>query len=314
LQIYIAATTNALAMDLNRQCYSDGSGIIGYINTTSGIVTAGTTVTLLPKASAPSLYNNDIPLAVRYLQPQITGNGQNVLGTPILIGSSVYNSPTTVASVNGNNTFTTADNFKALGVYQPVYKLDGSNAPVNDMTGLQAMVSSGDTYMGMNGATDASWNAYKDTNSGSAKTFAMTDLNKAFINANTTGNVKIIVMNMTEFQKYAESLTTVTASSSYSLYRFGPQDPIFGGWKGLSYMGGAAAVVLDYDCPDDRIYLLSPEYLFHAEYQPLQFEPGTLGLGNRIAQQVDYEFVCDLMGNIGTFVRSSNAVLTNRVG
>jgi len=291
LQFQMQAVTNAMAMDLNRQAYGDGTATLAYA---SGSGTSTTTINLKPKNAASTLYNNDIPLAVRYF----------TIGMKIKVGS---NAVTTVASVTGDNTIT-VDDAQTFSNGDSILKYTGSDTLASEMDGLAAMVNTGDTYMGIDGATDATWNAKVNTNSGVAKTMAnsVTDLNNIFLQSAATGNPKLILMNFTEYQKWAETLT--------DQMRFQGSGELYGGWSGLKFMGGKATVVLDYDCPDDRIYVLSPEYLFRADYQDLEFEPGTLGNGSRLVQQLDYEIVADWMGNIGTVLRSAHGVLTNRVG
>lgn len=288
LQFNMKATANALAMDLNRQAYGDGTATLAY---TSNSGTSTTTVSLVPKATASTLYNNDIPLAVDFF----------AIGLKIKIGS---NAVTTVTGITGDNTITVAD-AQTFNQYDAVVKQSGSSTTATDFTGLAAIVNT-TTYMGIDPTVDATWKGQVDTNGGAAKTFAVTDVDAIFAKANATGSVKFLLMNRTEFTKYGESLT--------SNVRFTRTEALSGGWQALEYMGNNAMVVLDYICPDDRIYVLSPEALMRAEYQALEFEPGMLQSGQRLVQQLDYEVVADLMGNFVTDLRSANGVLTNRVG
>jgi hypothetical protein len=77
-------------------------------------------------------------------------------------------------------------------------------------------------------------------------------------------------------------------------------------------MGGNAKILLDYDCPDDKIIMLSSEDLIFGEYQPLEFEKGTDGNLLKIAQQLDYEVTASWMGNIGTTARGAHSLLENK--
>ncbi len=90
------------------------------------------------------------------------------------------------------------------------------------------------------------------------------------------------------------------------------KEVLYGGWAGLSYMGGVAQVLLDYDCPDDRIYFLSTEDLIYGEYQPLEFERGTDGTLLKLAGKLDYEVTASWMGNIGTDARGAQGMLANK--
>lgn len=289
LQNQIMQTVNATSMDMNRQCYSDGTATLAYA---SGSGSSATTINLKPKAAASTFYNNDIPLAVRYF----------TVGMLIKVAS---NAITSVTAITGNNQITVAD-AQTFSNNDAIVKQSGSSTTASEMTGLASMVNTGTSYMGVDGATVAPWNAYVDTNNGVAKAFDVKDVNKGFLSVNAIGNASIILMNQTEFEKYGESLTDQV--------RFSKTDVLSGGWIGLDYMGGNATVILDYDCPDDRIYILSPEYLFRADFQDFEWEPGTLQNGMRITQKLVYEFVADWMGNVGTVLRAGHGVLTNRVG
>jgi len=246
----------------------------------------------VPKATASTLYNNDIPLAVRYFP----------IGTVISVGGDAR---TKVTAITGDNQITVADS-QTWSNYDAIVKYDGSDEIASEMTGLGAIVDDSSIYMAINPSAEATWKAYKNTNSGSAKTFVKGDFNHAYNRANVTGKVKFLAMNMTEFEKYGESLT--------DLVRFQKSDILAGGWNGLDFMSGQAKILMDSDCPDDRVYFLSPEELMRAELQPLEFEAGTLQGGQRLAGTLNFEMVCDTMCNIATAKRSAHSVLTNRVG
>jgi len=283
------STTNALAMSLNRQCYGDATATLAYV-AASGSTTK--TVTLKPKATAASLYNGDIPLAVRYFR----------VGQKIKIGA---NAITTVATIAGDNSITVADN-QDLVADTAVIKYNASDAVAAELDGLGKIVDDTLAYLNIDPATDVTWKAYKNTNSDTAKTYAKGDWNIPYQKANVTGKVDLIVCNMSEFNAYGNTLT--------DMVRAAVKDVLSGGWNGLSFMGGQANILMDGDCPDDEVLFLSSDELFKAELYPLEFEPGTLGGGQRIKQQLDYEVVMDTACNVGTSLRSAFSKLTNRVG
>jgi hypothetical protein len=77
-------------------------------------------------------------------------------------------------------------------------------------------------------------------------------------------------------------------------------------------MGGNAQVILDYDCPDDKVYFISPDSFTIGELKPLDWERGTEGILTRIPGTLDFEAVMTWFGNIACKVRAANAVLANR--
>jgi hypothetical protein len=218
---------------------------------------------------------------------------------PVKIGS---NAACNVTGITGINTIT-VDASQTLVAGTSIVKLTGSGTTASEMGGLNTMLTNTD-YLNIAVANDATWlpGYYNDTVNG----YSADDWENAFLAASITGDVKFILCNLTEFKKYGASLTNNV--------RFTVQEALSGGWKALEFMGGNAMVVNDPDCPDDDVYFLSPENLFRAELQGLEFEPGSLAGGQRLVQQIDYEVVMDAMQNIGTDLRSSHSRLVNKVG
>jgi hypothetical protein len=244
-----------------------------------------TTTALVLAASV----NGDIDFA-RYLP----------VGTNIKVGS---NTPVTVVAVVGTNAVTISAPLSWSGG-DNVVKLTGSLTTASELAGLGGMLSATSTYMGITVASEPTWKiGYVDI-AGSTTDLTLTDLDKAFMGANRVGNVDWLVMNATLFRAYGALLQ--------GQIRFAPTDVLFGGWKGLEYMGGNAKVLLDYDCPDDKIPFLSSRALIFGQYQPFEFEKGTDGMLLREAGKLNYEVVASWMGNLGTNKRAAHALLGNR--
>jgi len=266
---------NSIAMDLNRQLYSDGSGVVA---TTA---TSGSSTTTVPLAAS---VNGDIDYAEYF-----------PIGTYIKVGTS------SVVKVVGKAVNSlTVDAAISFSANDAVKKITGSGTPATEIAGLDAIVGTS-TYAGINPSTYPVWQAYVDSTSGA---LTLADMHKAYYKANKLGNVDYIFMNQTLFQKYGSLLE--------GKIQFFAKDVLYGGWKGLTYMGGLATVVLDYQCPDDRVYFLSSKNLVGMEYQPFEFEKGTDGNLLKQAGKLSYEITASWMGNVGTFVRKAHAVLKNR--
>lgn len=273
---------NDLAMDANRQVYGNGSGVVA---TTAASGSSSTTVNLAPSV------NGDIDYA-RYLPP----------GTYIKIGSSAI---TTVADQTGENQITISD-ARTWSNGDSIVKVTGSNTTSSELSGLKSLVASSGSYQNLDASSAYIWKSYVDS---TAETITPSNIeNKmhtAYFKANKIGKVDWIVMNAKAFQTYGNALASQKRFTE-------PKEVLSGGWIGLDYMGGNAKVLLDYDCPDDRIYFLSSEDLVFAQFQPLEWEKGTDGTLLKIAQELDYEVTASWMGNIGTVARAAHSALANK--
>lgn len=279
LTFYSQSLADHMAMDLNRQVYGDGSGKIG---TTA---TSGSPSTDLVLTAST---NGDIDYA-RYLP----------VGTKLQIGSSTTTQ--TVTAVVGTNevTITPGDTWSPGDA---VYKVTGSNTHASEIQGLGALIATSGTYAGLSTATEPTWKAaLVDTTS---TTLSVGDMDKAYMAANRTGNVDWIIMNASLFRAYGEKVQPQL--------RFAPTDVLYGGWKGLEYMGGNSKILLDYDCPDDSVLFLTSKSIVFGEFQKLEFEKGTDGYLLREVTKLNYEVVASWMGNLATTKRSAFAKLTNR--
>lgn len=279
LVFYSKTLSSDLAMDANRQIY-------GKVPTSASAGSSSTTLYLTPST------NGDMDYA-RYF-PE---------GTYLLIGSNT--TPVQVTAIAGDNTLTLAANSLTWSAGDTVKKATGSNTASSELNGLVDMVKASGSYQNLDTSSDASWKSYVNgTSETITKTTIRNKLNTAFFKANKIGKVDWIIMNATAFQIYGESLEDRIRASQ--------KEVLSGGWVGVDYMGGNAKVLLDYDDPDDKIFLLSSEDLVFGEFQPLEFEKGTDGNLLKIAQQLDYEVTASWMGNIGTTARGAHALLENK--
>lgn len=282
LDFYVRQNTLAMAIDLNRQCYSPNQ--VGTANATQG---GGGSTTFVFAASP----NGDIDFT-RYTPP----------GTEIIIGAG---SAVVVDAITAKNTLT-LHAARTWNQGDVVQKADGAGAAAVELDGLNTAISTTAVYQGINPSSDPAWVAGYVNNPVGATTLKLPDMYTAFVQANRTGDVKYILMNATEFTAYGNLLQ--------GQIRFDYHDVLGGGWKGLDFMGGLAQVVLDYDCPDDHIYFVSPESFTLGELLPFEWEKGTDGVLLRIVGTLNYEAVGVWFGNLGCFKRSANALLANRVG
>jgi hypothetical protein len=279
--------TRSLTLDLNRQAYADGSATLAYASASG---TSTTTVNLQPMAtgSLNTNWNGDIPLATFFFAV----NGF------IQVGSSGI---VKVTGITGPNQITVSSPI-TFSAGAAVVKYTASNTVSSDLTGLAEIVNT-NTYMNINPSVDATWSANVYNTLGG---FNIHNWDNIYQQAQITGDVKVALLNKTQYTKFAESLT--------QYIRYSPVDWLMGGWTGIEYMGGKVSVILDNACPDTDVYMLSPEYLMKGELQPLEFEPGLFSSGQRLPQRIDYEVIADTMANFLTTLRSAHGVLQNQVG
>lgn len=289
------ALSRDLAMDANRQVYGGTSGVICLT------ASSGSTSTTVALASRDTVTNSDIDYA-RYF-PAGTSSGDGVY---VKIGS---NTPVAVSSQDSDNQITIASGL-SWSAGDSIVKVNGSVATSEELDGLWDMIAASGTYQNLATSANAMWKSPVDS---IAQTLVQTVgnslympdiMHKMYFKVNKVGKVNWVVMNASLFQTYAKSLT--------SLIRFDQKEVLSGGWIGVDYMGGNAKVLLDYDCPDDRIQFLSSEDLVFGQMQPLEWEKGTDGILYKIQQQLDYEVTASWMGNLGVVARNTQGLMTNK--
>jgi len=280
LAFYSKTLAFDMAMDCNRQLYGTSSGVIA-TTVTSG--SSATTIALTPST------NGDVDYS-RYLPP----------GTRISVGGAA----TTVATVTGDNSITVSPAI-SWDAGDSISKLDGDDAAVVELDGLASLVAASGSYQGLDTSTANVWKSYVEATSESlTPTTIRPKMHTAYFKANKVGQVKWIVMNAKAFQVYGQSLEDRLRATQ--------KEVLSGGWLGLDYMGGNAKVLLDYDCPDDKIHFLSTDDIVFGIFQDLEWEKGTDGTLLKIAQKLDYEVTASWMGNIATHARDAHALLDNK--
>jgi len=270
---------NDVIWDLNRQFFSDGSAQIG---TANGAGTDSTSLTLSPTGGT----NGDITA-----QDLITPGDYIKIGT----GDAVQ-----VSAVSGNTITLAAARTWNDG--DAVKKVKSNGSVSNEIEGLLAIVSSG-SYGGLDPSTYPAWSAYRDV-PGSATTLALADLYKAYSAIQKLGDVDYLFVNKTLFNKYGSLLQ--------AQIRFTAKENLYAGWRGLEFMGGKAAILLDHLCPDDAVFFISSKNLYRLVIQDPRFEKGTDGLLFKSYGNLKYEVVLAAILNLGVDVRGAFGIVGNR--
>lgn len=275
--LYVEQSINFSAMDTSRQLYSDGTGQIGTANATQ----ASSSSTFVYAAST----NGDIDYA------EFTPTN-----TLIQVGT---NTPVMVTGVTAKNTVTVSPAITWVAA-DAVYKVspDGVVAGI-ELVGLNGIIGTG-AYAGV---TDPSWVSNVSTSFGSfSGNGGDGTLNGLWINTARNGNPSTVFMNSTVFRSYGNGLTP--------LKQFNFNDPLYAGWPTLTFMGDNGKVVLDFACPDDHIYVLSPMTLWMAYLEQIHWLAGTDGILNRIPGTANYEAVATAYLSSFSNNRSANSFMS----
>ena len=272
---------NAHALDGARQLYSDGTSALGTANATQS--TPSTTFVFAAST------NGDIDYA-----QFVGGNAQG--GTIIQIGT---NAPVQITGVTGVNTVTIAT-AQTWTSGNTVYKVTAGGVVGGvEYVGLNGIIGSG-SYASI---SDPSWISTTQTSFGSfASNGGAGALDSNWIKTTKTGNPSTCVMNGTVFSSYGNGLT--------SQKQFNYMDPLYAGWPQLQLMGQNGTVLLDWYCPDDHIYILSPESLWFAYLEDIHWLGGTQGILNRIPGSANFEATATMYAAAFCNLRSGNSFMS----
>jgi len=283
---YLMENTKSLKVDfareLNRIFWGAGDEIIAKV--AAGDATTGTTLTLAPVLSV----NTDIP-ATKYLA---AGMNLDINGDNCVIDT--VDSDTQVTLVAGI-TRVAGENVK---------KADGDNAVVDEPMGIDGLLASTGTIQGIDVAANPWFQAAQIETTSEALSEAK--MIAAYVKAKEFGDPKFVFMNATLWKKYGTLLTSMKQTSNL-------KEVLSGGWKGLDFMGGNASVVLDYDCPDGKVFFIDPDSLTLAQLTPISF----IDRGDGLLRRVNYaawQGVLRWYGNLVVKNPKANAKLTTKTG
>ncbi len=280
LKFTFESLSDSVALDLSRQVYGDGSGVIGVAKADA---TSSTTFEFAASTNGAVDFASYIPA-----------------GTYIKIGS---NSAVEVTD-SGDNTLTLAS-AQSWSAGDAVYKVNGSGSVGNELSGFEAMISSTSTYGNLNPSTYKFWKSYvDDTSETLTSSNIRSKMRYAFHQAMKFGKVDWILTNQPLFDLYADSLEEKVRIVN-------PKTELSGGWSGIAFMG--ATVLFDPFMPsDDKMYFLSAKDLVFAEYWPLEFEKGSDGRLLKLAGTLGYEVTVSWAGDIATTIRRAHSKLSNK--
>lgn len=226
---------NDLKMDIARQVYADGSAKI----VTCGTTTASNTVVI---ASAEPILKGELYIG------QVVDIGTAAAPTTIASAVSItdVNTATPSITISGSTVTTSSSHF----VFRSGNAVDATH--VNELTGLQALVSTAANTVGGIDAT-AAGNSYWDNQRGNAAGALSLDImTKAFNTVTVQGGQVSLMIGSPGMQRALFNL--LQAQVRYV-------DPlnIKGGFKALEYMG--QPFVADRQAPFGKIFFLDERFI-----------------------------------------------------
>jgi hypothetical protein len=239
LEDEIISLTETFEKDINRQWFGDGTG---QLCVTNGSGSSSTTLTV------------DTP-GTEYL---IEGMYIEIVDS----GAAEISSVDSSTQVTLSSALSWSDD-------EAVTKENATSSDASEMMGLKGIIDDGDfvsTFQGLARASNTWLNAHTDD---TAEALTEADMITQFLNAKKfaskidkkTGEMKnklVIFMGQTLFEKYGSLLTSLKRTRDL-------QEVLSGGWKGLEFMGGDAAVMLEYDCPAGFVFITDLTSLVRAE-------------------------------------------------
>ncbi len=282
---YMTLSTQALKTDfgreLNRIFWGYGNGQLTTVNG------SGTGTTLTVNSSSP---NGDIK-GTKYLS-----DGMNTMVDVENVRLTTVLSDTTITTPS----FTYAAD-------EVVKKADGDGAAVDEPMGIDGVVDDGTlvpTFQGITRSASPWFNAaYIDT---ASEALGLSKMEAAYTAALEFGNPKYVFMNKTLWKKYGTLLETYKKTANLT-------EVLSGGWKGLDFMGGQAAVMLDFDCPDGKVFFIDPDSVTIGQLAPISW----VDRGDGVLRRVDYaswQGVLKWYGNLIALNPRANAKLTAKTG
>lgn len=279
LQFQAQALVRDFSLQVNRQYFSDGVGMVAMVSQSGGSVGAGTVQIQYPDATAGSIdtrvtpyygtvggINYDYLPWVRAFAPgNIIGFGSagTGLGTISSGGTAVQG-----GTQYGTLILTAAQNAAAAGS-APIYILDGDgdNAGTTEITGFRGALSEGTSnYMGLSRSTLTWQPQIMGTAANSSLSIPnMEQLYYAAYQYANPGDRYVWFMNKSLYTRFGDLLTALRKTVN--------KTELVSGWSGLSFEAGMGniAVMQEYDCPDGEAILVNLDTFTVCEIAPMGF-------------------------------------------
>jgi hypothetical protein len=280
-----------LARDLNRQIYGDGSGTLGVVKTTDS--TADTSVDFVD---------------AHFIEPgmivSLLAGTDLVDGTPTVLYAGIE-----VVSVNESTGVVVFDTAVAVTAGDIIVRgVSGANSFNKELTGLGAIVASGNSLHGIDGATVDVWNSTVETLGSVGTPGTLTEL--ALINLvqkvdKQGGEVDVFLASPGVYNAYWNLLT--------SLRQFTNGATLTGGQRSFTFeaLGKPIKFVSDYAAPKGTLYALSSNELVINRKRDWAWMDRDGSMWTRAGDTDAYKATIFQYSEIGTYRRNAHAKLSN---
>jgi hypothetical protein len=280
-----------LSRDLNRQIYGDGSGTLGVVKTTDS--SADTSVDFVD---------------AHWIEPgmvvDLLAGTDLVDGTPTVLYAGI-----TVVSVNDATDVVIFDTAVAVTAGDIIVRgSNTTNSFKKELTGLGAIVASGNSLHGIDGAVDQVWNSTIRTLGSVGTPGTLTELN--------------LINLVQEVDKQGGDVDVFLASPGvYNAYwnllqgfrQFTGGATLTGGQRSFTFeaLGKPIKFVSDYAAPKGTLYALTSNELVINRKRDWAFMDRDGSMWSRVADTDAYEARIFQYSEIGTYRRNAHAKLSN---
>ena len=279
-----------LTRDLNRQIYGDASGTLGVVKTTA----TGTTIVFV-----------DAHWIEEGMVVDLLDGADLVDGTPTVKTAAAV--VTAVNETTGGVTF--AGSVAATAGDIIVRASGGANSFNKELTGLGAIVGSGNSLHGIDGATVSSWNStirtlgVPGTSTGTLTELDLISLVQAVDKKG--GDVDVFLASPGVYNSYWNTLQ--------GMRQFTNGATLTGGQRSFTFeaLGKPIKFVSDYAAPKGTIYALSSKELVINRKKDWSWMDRDGSMWSRVANTDAYEARLYQYSEIGTYRRNAHAKLSN---
>jgi len=278
-----------LSRDLNRQIYGDGSGTLAVVKTTA----TGATIVFVD---------------AHWAEPDMVVDV--LLGTDLTDGTpTVVSAARTILAVNETTGAITFDASVTATAGDIIVRASGGvNSFKKELTGLGAIVSSGNSLHGIDGATVPVWNSTMKTLGTEGTPGTLTEL--ALINLVQSvdkqgGEVDVFLASPGVYNAYWNLLQ--------GLRQFTNGAGLTGGQRSFTFeaLGKPIKFVSDYAAPKGTLYALSSSELVINRKRDWSWMDRDGSMWSRVSNTDAYEARIFQYSEIGTYRRNAHAKLSN---
>lgn len=279
-----------LKRDVNRQLFGQGNGVIAATDTT-------TSTTTINMANFTEVQQFQITEGMRI----DIGTVANPTAAAAGLVVEAVTSSTIVVETTSVSTDTTHFVFRSGA--------GGAGSNQREMTGLQAIVNSGDALFGVSGTTYSTWNSYVDDNGGTLRPVAENLFIAAQQKVRRNSGAEI------DLWVTSDGVQRQVANLLQSIKRFPNTLELKGGYKGIDMSAAGAgrsggrevALVWDEDCPNNTAFGVSTDRLKYHRASDWDFMDMDGSILSRVAGYDAYEAVLYQYAELATDARNAHA-------